>query len=93
MGKHDIYQLGFVLYNIKLKTEFQSKPHVKEVVVNYLNHLVDLGVAGFRVDAAKHMFANDLGPIYKAVKNLNTSFGFAKGARPYIFQEVIDLGK
>lgn len=61
--------------------------------MNYLNHLVDLGVAGFRVDAAKHMFANDLGPIYKAVKNLNTSFGFSAGARPYIYQEVIDLGE
>lgn len=26
------------------------------------------------------------------MKNLNTSHGFAEGSRPFIFQEVIDLG-
>lgn len=60
--------------------------------MEYLNHLVDLGVAGFRIDAAKHMYVEDLTKIYKAVKNLNTTFGFSKGSRPFIYQEVIDLG-
>lgn len=50
-------------------------------------------MAGFRVDAAKHMWPGDLEYIYSSLKNLNTDFGFASGARPYIFQEVIDLGK
>ena len=38
------------------------------------------------------MWPGDLKIIYDRVKNLNTDFGFPSGARPYIFQEVIDLG-
>lgn len=60
--------------------------------MEFLNKLIDLGVAGFRVDAAKHMWPEDLKAIYSSVKNLNTDFGFPKNARPYIYQEVIDLG-
>lgn len=58
-----------------------------------MNKLVDIGVAGFRVDAAKHMWPADLKAIYDSVKNLNTAHGFTEGARPFIYQEVIDLGK
>lgn len=57
-----------------------------------MNHLIDLGVAGFRIDAAKHMYPKDLAEIYKALKNLNTEFGFPANSRPYIYQEIIDLG-
>lgn len=46
----------------------------------------------YRVDAAKHMWPGDLRIIYERVKNLNTAHGFPSGARPYIVQEVIDLG-
>lgn len=70
----------------------QSKPHVRKVLVAYMNKLIDYGVAGFRIDGAKHMDPNDLKVIYRSLKNLNTNFGFKAGARPYIFQEVIDLG-
>lgn len=49
-------------------------------------------MAGFRVDAAKHMWPDDLKTIYKNLKNLNTEFGFSEGSRPLIYQEVIDLG-
>lgn len=57
-----------------------------------MNDLVDLGVAGFRLDACKHMWPGDLGAILGAVKNLPTSKGFGSGARPFIYQEVIDQG-
>lgn len=57
-----------------------------------MNKLIDLGAAGFRVDAAKHMTPSDLQYIYSQVRDLNTDFGFPSGARPFIFQEVIDLG-
>lgn len=67
-------------------------PLVREKTVELLNHLIDLGVAGFRVDAAKHMWPYNLKPIYNQLKPLNTSHGFEDGARPYIVQEVIDLG-
>lgn len=52
-----------------------------------------MGVAGFRVDAAKHMWPADLEAIYGTVKDLSTDHGFASGSRPFYFQEVIDLGK
>ncbi|XP_026461805.1 alpha-amylase 1-like [Ctenocephalides felis] len=70
----------------------QSKDWTRKKIIDFLNKLVDLGVAGFRVDAAKHMWPSDLAFIYNAVRNLNTAYGFNDGARPFIYQEVIDLG-
>lgn len=64
----------------------QGSEYVRGKIVEFLNKLVDLGVVGFRVDAAKHMWPGDLNAIYSRVKNLPS------GGRPYIFQEVIDLG-
>ncbi|GAB0097241.1 Alpha-amylase [Sergentomyia squamirostris] len=65
---------------------------VRDRIVEYLDNLVALGVAGFRVDAAKHMWPGDLDIIYARVRNLNTVHGFPGNARPFFFQEVIDLG-
>lgn len=69
-----------------------TKPYVREKTIEFLNHLIDLGVAGFRVDAAKHMWPHDLKAIYGGLKTLNPEHGFDKDAHPYIVQEVIDLG-
>lgn len=33
----------------------QADEHVRNMLVNYMNNLINLGVAGFRVDAMKHM--------------------------------------
>lgn len=49
-----------------------------------------MGVAGFRVDAAKHMWPEDLKVIYGRMNNLSAEF-FPAGARPLIYQEVIDV--
>lgn len=76
-----------------LKDLDQSSDYVRGKIVEFLNKLIDLGVAGFRVDAAKHMWPSDLQAIYGQLKNLNTDYGFNSGARPFIYQEVIDLGK
>ncbi|XP_063062868.1 alpha-amylase-like isoform X1 [Engraulis encrasicolus] len=65
--------------------------HVRERVASYLNTLLDMGVAGFRVDACKHMWPEDLKAIYGRLHNLNTKW-FPEGSRPFIYQEVIDLG-
>lgn len=70
----------------------QTVPYVRDKIVELLNRLVDLGVAGFRFDAAKHMWPQDLAVIYQRIKTLNASHGFKVGAKPFIFQEVIDLG-
>ncbi|KIH98797.1 hypothetical protein LP52_11040 [Streptomonospora alba] len=61
--------------------------HVRSTVADYLNDLIGLGVAGFRVDAAKHMPAGDLESIYTRLDEVP---GF--GGRPYVFQEVLEGG-
>lgn len=38
------------------------------------------------------MWPMDLSNIYKRIKNLNMDFSFPENARPFIFQEVIDMG-
>ncbi|XP_022105475.1 alpha-amylase 1-like [Acanthaster planci] len=73
-----------------LKDLYQKKDYVRNKIAEYLNNLIDMGVAGFRVDAAKHMWPGDLKAIYSKLKNLNTNFGFLSNARPFFVQEVID---
>ncbi|KAK7864526.1 hypothetical protein R5R35_003133 [Gryllus longicercus] len=68
----------------------QSQPYVRQKIVEHLNRLVSHGVAGFRVDAAKHMYPSDLQAIYGAVNDLSTEF-FPSGTRPFFYQEVIDI--
>lgn len=69
----------------------QSIPMVREKIIEFMNHLLELGVAGFRVDAAKHMWPADLEVIYGRLNNLTTKY-FPAGKRAYIYQEVIDQG-
>ncbi|XP_046578603.1 alpha-amylase-like [Haliotis rubra] len=68
-----------------------AKDYVRGKIAEYLNHLVDIGVAGFRVDAAKHMWPGDLTAIFGRVKDLRSDI-FGSGMKPFIYQEVIDLG-
>lgn len=55
--------------------------YVQERIAAYLQDLVDIGVAGFRIDAAKHMDPADIAGILGRVQG---DF--------YVFQEVIDRG-
>ncbi|XP_077133885.1 pancreatic alpha-amylase-like [Ranitomeya variabilis] len=73
---------------LDLALENQS---VRSSITDYLNMLIDIGVAGFRLDAAKHMWPGDIQAIISRLNNLNTQW-FLNGTRPFIFQEVIDLG-
>ncbi|HYO50378.1 MAG TPA: alpha-amylase family protein [Chloroflexia bacterium] len=57
---------------------------VQDRIATYLNDMVGLGVAGFRIDAAKHVDAKELGTI---LGKLN---GKTSGGKPYIYQEVIE---
>jgi alpha-amylase len=58
--------------------------HVQDTLAGYLNNLLSMGVAGFRIDAAKHIAAQELHTIQgKINKTLS-------GAQPYIYQEVIE---
>jgi len=70
----------------------QGVTWVRDRIADFLDKLIEIGVAGFRVDAAKHMWPGDLDIIYRRVRNLNTAHHFPANARPFITQEVIDLG-
>ncbi|GAB1288038.1 Alpha-amylase 1 [Apodemus speciosus] len=74
------------LLDLALDTDY-----VRTMVADYMNHLIDIGVAGFRLDASKHMWPEDIKAILDKLNNLNTQW-FDEGSRPFIFQEVIDLG-
>ena len=43
-----------------------SKPHVQQILGNYFAKLLKMGVAGFRVDAVKHIAPNEMKAIKKA---------------------------
>ena len=68
-----------------------SKPYVSQKIVEFMNNLINMGVAGFRVDAVKHMWPGDTSNIMNRLANLNTRW-FPGGTRPFVFQEVIDQG-
>ncbi|NXY27380.1 AMYP amylase, partial [Pomatorhinus ruficollis] len=68
-----------------------EKDYVRSKVAEYLNHLIEIGVAGFRLDAAKHMWPGDIRAFLDKLNDLNTQW-FPAGTKPFIYQEVIDLG-
>uniref|UniRef100_A0A8C5Q0H5 Alpha-amylase n=1 Tax=Leptobrachium leishanense TaxID=445787 RepID=A0A8C5Q0H5_9ANUR len=68
-----------------------EKDYVRCKIADYLNHLISIGVAGFRLDASKHMWPGDIKAVISRLDNLNTTW-FPNDTRPFIYQEVIDLG-
>ena len=62
---------------------------VQQKIADYLVALADLGVAGFRIDAAKHIQPVQLDSIFTRVNRARTGAG---APRPYVFLEVIDMG-
>lgn len=87
----DIYQVRNC-WLVGLADLKQGSQYVRDKIVDFMNDLISLGVAGFRIDAVKHMWPGDLKAITDRLNNLNTNFGFPSNARPFITQEVIDLG-
>lgn len=59
-----------------------SSPYVRGKIADYLVELYDLGIRGFRIDAAKHMHPSDVSAIVSAVEARTA-------APPYWFLEVI----
>ncbi|MFC3998782.1 alpha-amylase family protein [Nocardiopsis sediminis] len=62
--------------------------YVRDRLAQYLNGLIDMGVAGFRYDAAKHMPLADVEAVNSRLRT--TVPGWDQP--PYIFQEVIGDG-
>ena len=52
--------------------------YVRNKIAEYMNNLIDIGVAGFRVDAAKHMWPGDLQAILGKLKNAREEWGSLK---------------
>jgi alpha-amylase len=86
------YQDQFQVQNCELvglsdlKTEDDS---VRTKIANYLIALHTLGVAGFRIDAAKHIPAWDIDQILKKVNDAAAA-AVPPRPRPYVFLEVIN---
>lgn len=67
-----------------------EKDYVRSKVAEYMNYLIDIGVAGFRIDAAKHMWPGDIKAFLDKLNTLNTRW-FPSGTKPFIYQEVISM--
>lgn len=65
---------------------------MRSKIIEFLNKLIDLGAAGFLINAAKYMYPEELQLIYQDLKNLSAEFGFEPNSRPFIYQEVVDIG-
>ena len=74
------------LNDLRLKSK-----HVQCKLVAYLNKLIDIGVAGFRIDAAKHIWPEELATIFSRLHNLSSEY-FPLNSSPFIYHEVIDMG-
>ncbi|XP_071503489.1 alpha-amylase A-like [Diadema antillarum] len=70
---------------VGLNDLFVGSDYVRGKIVAFLNKYVSYGVAGFRVDAAKHMWPGDLEAIVGQLQDVWW------GGKPYVFQEVIDM--
>ncbi|XP_035704293.1 alpha-amylase A isoform X2 [Folsomia candida] len=93
-GLIDDYQDVTQIKNCELDTLRdlnQKKASVQNKIVEFLNKLIGFGVAGFRVDASKYMWVQDLEVIFSRLDNLSTSAGFPENAKPFIVMEVWDL--
>jgi len=77
-------------YLVGLSDLYGATSHVQDMIAGYFNDLIDIGVAGFRVDAAKHMWPADIQAIQSKLNNLSTKSGFPKDSKPFFYHEVID---
>lgn len=69
----------------------QGKGKTRSKIIKFMNELLEIGIAGFRVDASKHMWPTDLQSIYSNLNNLSTK-AFPINSEPFIYHEVIDMG-
>ncbi|XP_055383610.1 alpha-amylase-related protein-like [Condylostylus longicornis] len=65
----------------------QAKPNVRNKLVQMLNNLISMGVAGFRVDASSFMDPIDLQHIFSKLNDLSTQHNFPESSKPFIYHE------
>jgi len=72
-----------------------NQENVRQKIADYVNDLISIGVAGFRIDGGKHMMPADIAAVLAKVNDLGSAIDPATGrpfhqrGRPYIFLEVI----
>ncbi|CAG2172360.1 unnamed protein product, partial [Oppiella nova] len=66
----------------------QGKDWVQQKQSEFLNKLIDIGVAGFRSDASKHQWPANLQSIISKLHTLNTTY-FPANSRPLFYHEYI----
>lgn len=69
-----------------------SCDYVKKTIAGYINHMKDLGIGGFRIDAAKHMDSGELAGVLSLVGPELFRFqevisGFGEAVRPDMYFE------
>lgn len=69
----------------------QGSEFVQIQMVEFLNKLIEYGVAGFHIDSAKYIWPADLKAILDQLKNLNIEHGFLLYSRPLIMLDVFDI--
>lgn len=84
-GKSDDWQNPWTLHNCPLETLVDwdtAKPKVRAAARTFLARLLEKGVTGFRVDAAKHIHPDDLAPMLAGLQT-------REGKPPLVTLEVL----
>jgi alpha-amylase len=50
--------------------------YVRAKIAEFMNNLLSMGVAGFRIDATKHMWPGDLQNIYGRLNNVRSEYEY-----------------
>lgn len=67
--------------------------NVQDRVKEFLNKLIGMGVAGFRLMGCLYMWPHDLKKIFSELDYLNPEFGFGEAETAYVMCEMKDTGE
>ena len=65
----------------------QSQPYIQQKIAAAMNYLIGLGIAGFRIDAMKHMWPQDVEKIWDMLNPLDEKI-YGVNASAFMFHEV-----
>lgn len=65
----------------------QGQEYVRQKIADAMNELTELGVAGFRIDAMKHMWPGDVELMFKLLKPMNATM-YGENKYPFIYHEI-----
>ncbi|KAI1290783.1 Alpha-amylase 1 [Halotydeus destructor] len=65
----------------------QSQEYVRRQIVAAMDSLTALGVAGFRIDASKHMWPEEMKLMFEALSDVNATL-YGANKKPFIYHEI-----